>query len=83
METIGNLLLKYHIPGVQDAEKRRICVEDIQQITGYPLVSKQIKYKNEKLFLTVPSVLKSAVLLKQHELTASLAARGVVLQKII
>jgi hypothetical protein len=83
METISNLLLNYKIPGVQEAEKRRICREEIKNLTGYELTSKQLKYKNEKLFLTVPSVLKSSLLLKQNELTMRLATHGVVIQKII
>ncbi len=83
MRTISDLLLNYKIPGVQAAEIRRICAEEIQMITGYTPTSKQLQYKNEQLFLTVPPIIKSALLLKHSEFSSRLASRGVTLSHSI
>lgn len=83
MRTISELLLNYKIPGVQAAEIRRICAEEISTITGFTPTSKQLQYKNEQLFLTVPPIVKSAILLRHAELVARLASRGVTLSSAI
>ncbi len=80
MDSLSNLLLKYHIPGVRAAENRRICVEEISALSGVPVTSKQVQYKNETLFLSVSPVLKSALYLKQVELKQKLLDRGVLIK---
>jgi hypothetical protein len=82
MRSLSDLLLKYKIPGVRESEIRRICAEEVLALTGCPLVSSQITYRNEHLRLSVPPVLKSALLLRQRELLERIQARDVLIQTI-
>jgi hypothetical protein len=82
MRSLSDLLLKYKIPGVRESEIRRICAEEVYALTGCTLVSSQIKYRNEHLRLSVPPILKSALLLRQSELLSRIQARDVLLQTI-
>lgn len=82
MKSFSELLLAYRIPGVRAAEIRHICSEEISHVTGYTPKTTQLQYKNEQLFLTVPPIIKSALVLKHKELSDRLAARGVTLAKI-
>jgi hypothetical protein len=82
MRSLSDLLLKYKIPGVRESEIRRICGEEVFALTGCTLVANQINYRNEHLRLSVPPVLKSALLLRQTELLQRIQARDVLLQTI-
>jgi hypothetical protein len=82
MQALSELLLKYKIPGVRNSEIRRICAEEILTLTGCKLTSKQISYRNEHLRLSVPPVLKSALLVHQTELLKRIHAREIALQTI-
>ena len=80
MRSLSELLLTYHIPGVRASEIRRICAEEIAAVTGYQPTSKQLSYKNESMFLSIPPIVKSALVLKQKELATRLMSRGVTLK---
>ncbi len=80
MRSLTDLLLNYHLPGIRFSEMRRICAEEATTLTGCALTSKQMLYKNEELICSVPPVIKSALLLRQGELIARLATRGVVVR---
>jgi hypothetical protein len=82
MLSLSDLLLKYHVPGVRESEIRRICAQEASALTGYELSSKSIQYKNEKLTLSVPPVLKSALLLRREELLKRIQDRGVAIRTI-
>lgn len=82
MLSVSELLLTYHIPGVRAAEIRRICADEIGSITGYPLNAKQVQYKNDCVHLSVPPLVKSALILKHDELNTRLTARGLSIKTI-
>jgi hypothetical protein len=82
MISLSDLLLKYHVPGVRESEVRRICAEEASTLTGYPLTTKHIQYKNEKLTFSVPPVLKSAILMRKDDLLKKIQDRGVELRSI-
>jgi hypothetical protein len=82
MRSLSDLLLNYHVPGIKSAEIRRICADEVEKLTGCKLTSNQISYKNEKLVLSVPPVLKSAILLRKDELMNRIKARDVELYAI-
>ena len=74
MRLLSDLLLNYKIP--------RICAEEVLTLTGCSLQSNQVHYKNEKLTLSVPPVLKSALLLRQKELIQRIKARNITIRSI-
>ena len=82
MHSLSDLLLKYKIPGVRASQIRRICAEEVFALTGCELQPSQLQYKNERLTLSVPPVLKSALLLRQNELMKRIQARDVLIQII-
>jgi hypothetical protein len=82
MLAISDLLLKYKIPGVRESEIRRICAEEVTALTGCVLAPNQIQYKNENLILSVPPVLKSALLVRKVELMNRIKARDIALFSI-
>ncbi len=82
MKSLSDLLLKYHIPGVRESEIRRICAEEVTLLTGCVLTLNQVQYKNEELRLSVPPVLKSALLLRKTELLQRIKDREVAILRI-
>ena len=82
MNSLSDLLLKYKIPGVRSSQIRKICAEEVLALTGCELQPSQVQYKNENLTLSVPPVLKSALLLRQNELMSRIKARDVLIQTI-
>jgi hypothetical protein len=82
MKSLSDLLLKYKIPGVRASEIRRICAEEVLALTGCTLAPAQVQYKNENLRLSVPPVLKSALLLRRDELMQRIQARDIQLHSI-
>ena len=77
MKSLSDLLLKYKIPGVRTSEIRRICAEEVYALTGCKLTPSQVEYKNENLRISVPPVLKSALLMRKTELMDRIKARDV------
>ncbi len=77
MRSLSDLLLKYKIPGVRSSEIRRICAEEVFALTGCKLLPAQVEYKNENLRISVPPVLKSALLMRKAELMNRIKARDV------
>jgi hypothetical protein len=82
MKTLGDLLLNYKVPGVRDAQIRKICAEEVCALTGCELAPTQVQYKNEKLTLNVAPVLKSQILMRQAELFERIRARDVVIRSL-
>ncbi len=83
MKSLSDLLLTYHVPGVKTAEIRRICGEEITLLIGCSLSPKQIQYKNEKLVISVPPVMKSAILVRKGEIIERIKARNIEIYGII
>lgn len=77
MKSLGDLLLKYSIPGLRFSEIRRVCAEETSAVMNCPLQAKDIQYKDEEIRFAVSPVLKSAIILKQDLLRERLAARGI------
>ena len=82
MKSLSDLLLKYKIPGVREVEIRRICAEEVLALTGCKLTPLQVQYKNENLRLSVPPVLKSALLIRKAELLKRIKERDIELYSI-
>lgn len=79
MQAISELLKNHKIPGVKDAEMRRLCASCAEAVLRYPVKASQVKFKEGTLSFRVPSVVKSELKLRQAELKELLAAAGVTL----
>ncbi len=82
MKTLGDLLLNYKVPGVREAQIRKICVEEICSILGCELSLVKVQYKNEELKLAVSPLIKSQLLMRQGELLERIRARDVQVRSI-
>lgn len=80
MRSITDLLLNHPIPGIRQSETRHRCAEVLTILLGVPITPSEIKYEDGKLLLSIPPVLKSALILKQKELTEALLQKGVELK---
>ncbi|MBU0749896.1 hypothetical protein KKH15_00040 [Patescibacteria group bacterium] len=77
MFSIQDLLKRHAIPGLRLSENRRVCAEILTSVTGVAISPKSIQISEGVLSLSIPPVLKSALLLKQTEIIASLQAEGI------
>jgi hypothetical protein len=82
MKTLGDLLLNYKIPGVRDAQIRKICAEEVCALTGCELAPAQVRYKHDELILNVAPILKSQLLMRQTELLERIRARDVQIRSL-
>ncbi len=80
MDSLGNLLLNYKIPGVRDAQVRHVCAQELTKLTGCTVAPSKLNYKQEILYLRLPPVLKAAIFMKQTELTECLKTKGILLK---
>jgi len=82
MRSLSELLLKHPVPGLRQAERRKICAETISKLIGLPIKQNQIALDNEILSLSVSSVIKSEILLHETKLRELLSASGVIVKKV-
>ena len=82
MKTLAELLRNHPVPGIKEAEIRRACAEVITRVTGVTVGPKQISFTDGSLSLSVPPVLKSALVLKFSEAQEALQKEGVTLREI-
>lgn len=82
MDLIGDLLSRHAIPGIRLSQQRQTCSETIEGLLGVSISRSKIKYKDGCLFLSVPPILKSALLLKERELKELLETKGIRITEI-
>lgn len=77
MRSITELLLNHPIPGIREAETRHRCAEALTKVLGVAISPAQVKFDAGKLSLSIPPVLKSALILKRKELQDMLLRSGI------
>ncbi len=77
MKLLSDLLKNHPIPGIREAEKRRVCAETLSRVTGVTILPKQIRYSDFVISLSVPPILKSAIQLKFEEAKNELEREGI------
>lgn len=82
MKSLSELLKTHRIPGVKEAEVRRACAEALSRVLGVPISSKQVRYTDGSVSLSVPPVMKSALHLRFAEAKELLAEEGITLRDI-
>ena len=82
MKSLSDLLKNHPVPGIREAETRRICAEALSKVTGVTILPKQIKYTDGNLSLKVAPIVKSALTIKFEEAKTELEKGGVKLVMI-
>ncbi len=82
MKSLTDLLKNHPIPGIREAEIRRTCAETVKQATGIEVEPKHIKISDGVLSLSVPPLVKSALVLKFSEVQERLLQQGITVQEI-
>lgn len=82
MKSISELLKTHRIPGVKEAEIRRACAEALSRVLGVPIHAKQVRYTDGAISLSVPPVMKSALVIKFEEAKTLLGREGITLREI-
>ncbi len=82
MKSLTDLLKNHPIPGIREAEIRRTCAEVVKQSTGVEVQPKHIKISDGVLSLSVPPLLKSALVLKFSEVQERLRQEGIMVKEI-
>lgn len=82
MKSISDLLKFHKVPGIKEAERRRLCAQVLSEVLGVAILPKQVRYTDGSLSLQVAPVIKSALTLKFEEVRATLAVEGVTITEI-
>lgn len=82
MKTLAELLKNHPIPGIREAEVRRSCAEVLTRVTGVSILPKHVSFTDGMLSLTVPPVVKSALVLKFAVAQETLQKEGITLREI-
>lgn len=82
MKSLSDLLKNHPVPGIREAETRRICAEALSRITGVTILPKQIRYSDGNISLKVAPIVKSALTIKFAEAKVAIEAEGVKLVEI-
>lgn len=82
MQSLADLLKLHRVPGVKESEERRVCAGAIEALLKHPVQASQVRYKAGVLSLSVPSVLRSEIILHEGKLRELLGAAGLSLTAI-
>ena len=82
MKTIQELLAKHKIPGVKEAELRRICADTASLLLNTKLPSNLFSYKTGELSTKLSPLLKTELLMRQREYSQLLSTQGIQLTNL-
>lgn len=77
MKTIQELLANHKVPGVKDAETRRICADTASALLKMKLAASLFSYKAGELSTKLAPIMKAELLMRQGEYSKLLSAQGV------
>lgn len=75
--SIKDILARHPMPGIREANIRHTAAEAITELTGVTVAPSQIGHADGRLVLSVPPVLKSALLLRIEEFKDRLRRDGI------
>lgn len=82
MFSIQDLLARHPIPGLKQSENRRIVAAVLSDILGLSIDPKTIQIKDGVLLLSVPPVLKSALIIRQKDIQNALSLKDISIKAI-
>ena len=78
MKSIADVLQNHPVPGIRLSETRRTCAAAASTLAKYRIDPKKVQYKGTTLFFSVPSVVKTELIVRAEDLKKILAAAGIV-----
>ncbi|HEY0011032.1 MAG TPA: hypothetical protein VGB97_03970 [Candidatus Paceibacterota bacterium] len=75
--SIKDILARHPMPGLREAGIRQMVAEAVTAVTGVPITPSQVTHTDGRLVLSVPPVLKSAILLNLDALKNRLNRDGI------
>ncbi|MBP6868660.1 MAG: hypothetical protein KBC16_00940 [Candidatus Pacebacteria bacterium] len=83
MKSIAELLLNHPIPGLKEAYVREEIAFVVSETLGISCVPKQIQVKHSAIYIALPPVAKSALLLKHTQFTSALIKKGIDVARVV
>jgi len=83
MKSIAELLLNHPVPGLKEAYVREEIAFVVSEVLGVACVPKQIQVKHSAIYIALPPVAKSALLLKRAQLTEALNKKGIDVVRVV
>lgn len=83
MKSIAELLLNHPVPGLKEAYVREEIAFVVSEILGVACAPKQIQVKNQSIYIALPPVAKSALVLKHASFVDALNSKGIEVRKIV
>lgn len=75
--SIRDILARSEVPGIREANIRHEVAQAITDLTTVTVTPSQVTFVDGNLSLTVPPVLKSALILRMDELKTRLREAGI------
>lgn len=75
--SIKDILARHPTPGIREANIRQCVANAVTELTGVAVTPGQVSHADGRLALSVPPVLKSALLLRIDELKSRLKEDGI------
>ncbi len=82
MFSIGDLLKNHKIPGTELSEMRAVTAAVASALVKYKIAPKNVKFKNGTVFFSIPSVLKTELMLREADLKRMLKDQGISIESI-
>ena len=82
MKALKDLLLTHRIPGIRLSETRQVCATELSKLLGISVKPSDVEYADGVLTLSLPPVVKSALILRAEEIKKTLSAVGVSVSQI-
>jgi hypothetical protein len=80
--SIRDILARHPVPGIREAQVRHSVAKAVTDLTGVEVAPRKIRHSEGRLVLSVPPVLKSALLLRLPEFTELLKREGVEIREV-
>lgn len=82
MKTLAELLKNHPIPGIREAEIRRTCALTIAKVLSIDVAPKHIHLQDGVLTISLPPVVRSAVLVRAENVKTLLQEEGITVSSI-
>ena len=83
MKSIAELLLNHPVPGLKEAYVREEIAFVVSETLGIVCTPKQIQVKNQSIYIALPPVAKSALILKNALFVETLSKKGIDVTRIV
>lgn len=80
--SIRDILAQHPVPGIREAQIRESVAKAVTELTGVAVAPEKIRHTEGRLFIAVPPVLKSAILIRLPEFTELLKKEGIALSEV-